>query len=127
MVGEGLYRRTAHWIGVREPLVNGKFNDALSVDTRDRKHHSALIETLEKDVIPFWRGAHDRLAPIALPSDSPNRATLEVLQDLTRGRADAYQLLDDGLRTNDPIAISKAGQDLKQVEQTARERRAQRQ
>ena len=122
MVGEGLYRRTAHWIGVREPLINGKFNAALSLDARDRKHHTALIETLEKDVIRFWREADDRLSTVELSSDSPNRATLESLQNLTHGRADGFQLLDDGLRTNDPIAIAKASQDLKQAEQTARDR-----
>jgi rhomboid protease GluP len=127
MVGEGLYRRTAHWIGVREPLINGKFNTALSLDVNDRRNHSALIETLEKDVIPFWREAGDRLATIQLSSNSPNRATLGVLQDLTHGRADGYQSLDDGLRRNDPETIAKAGKDLKQVEQTARERRATRQ
>ncbi len=50
MVGEGLYRRTAHWIGVHEPL-NDRFNAALSLDANDSQNHSALIETLEKDVI----------------------------------------------------------------------------
>src|SRR5580692_2921621 len=127
MVGEGLYRRTAHWIGVREPLINGKFNAALSLDANDRRNHSALIETLEKDVIPFWREAGDQLATMQLSGNSPNIATLEVLQDLTHGRADAYQSLDDGLRRNDPETIAKAGKDLQQVEQTAKERRATRQ
>jgi rhomboid protease GluP len=121
MVGEGLYRRTAHWIGVREPVINSKFNAALSLDANDKQNHSALIETLEKDVIPFWREAGDRLATIQLSNSSPNTATLEVLQDLTDGRADAFQSLDDGLRKNDPEAIAKAGQDLKQIEQTAKE------
>jgi rhomboid protease GluP len=127
MVGEELYRRTAHWIGDREPIINGKFNAALSLDANDRQNHSALIETLEKDVIPFWREAGDRLVTIQLSSNSANRATLEVLQDLTHGRADAYQSLDDGLRRNDPETIAKAGKDLNQVEQTAKERRATRQ
>lgn len=124
MVGEGLYRRTAHWIGVREPAINGKFNAAVSLDTNDRQNHTALIQTLEKDVIPFWREAGDRLATIQLSKNSRNRTTLEVLQDIADGRADAFQSLDDGLRKNDPKAIAKAGQDLEQIEQTAKERRA---
>jgi hypothetical protein len=49
---------------------------------------------------------------------------LEVLQDLTHGRADGYQLLDDGLRRNDPETIAKAGKDLKQVEQTNKQRKS---
>ena len=127
MVGGGLYWRTAHWIGVREPLINGKFNAALSLDAHDKQNHSALIHTLEKDVIPFWREAGDRLATIQVSNNSPTGAALEVLQDVTDGRADAFQALDDGLRKNDPEAIAKAGQDLKQVEQIAKERRTSRQ
>jgi rhomboid protease GluP len=127
MVGEGLYRRTAHWIGVREPAINRKFNAALSLNANDKQNHLALIETLEKDVIPFWREAGDRLAAIRLSSNSPNRTILDSVQDLTDGRADAFQALDDGLRKNDPQAVAKAGRDLKQIEQTAKERRTSRQ
>jgi hypothetical protein len=123
MVGEGLFRRTAHWIGVREPTINRKFNAALSLDINAKENHTALIETLETVVIPFWREAGDRLATIRLSNNSPDRSTLEALQDLTDGRADALQLLDDGLRKNDPTVMAKAGQDLKEVEQTAKERR----
>ena len=123
IVGEALFQRTTHWIGVRETKINRKFNAALSLDTKDKQNHTALIETLERDVIPFWREAGDRLANVQVSSNSPNTATLEVLQDLSDGRADAFQLLDDGLRKNDPKMIAKANQDLKQAEQTANERR----
>ena len=127
MVGEGLFRRTAHWIWAREPTINQKFNAALSLDANAKEDHTALIKTLETVVMPFWREAGDRLATIELSSNSPDRSTLEVLQDLTDGRADAFQLLDDGLRNNDPKVIAKAGQDLKEVEQTAKEQRTARQ
>ena len=127
IVGDALFQRTLHWIGVREPIINRKFNAALSLDTKDAQSHSALIETLEKDVIPFWREAGDRLANIQLPKNSPSSSTLEVLQDITDGRADAFQLLEDGLRNNDSKVIAKANADLKQVEQTTNERRATRQ
>ena len=106
--------------------INRKFDAALSLDAHDKQNHAALIETLETDVIPFWREAGDRLAAIQLSSNSPNRTTLEALQDLTEGRADAFQALDDGLRENDPQAIAKAAQDLKEIEQTAKERRTSR-
>jgi rhomboid protease GluP len=123
VVGEGLYRRTAHWIGAREPTINRKFNAALSLDANAKENHTALIETLETVVIPFWREAGDRLATIQLSNNTPDSSSLEILQDLTDGRADAYQLLDDGLRKNDLNVIAKAGQDLKEVEQRAKERR----
>jgi rhomboid protease GluP len=120
IVGEGLFIRTVHWIGVRESTINRKFNAALAKDNQD---HSAFIATLEKEVIPFWHEAGDRLAAIQLPRDSPNSSNLEILQYVSDGRADAYQLLDDGLQKNDPKVIAAAGQDLKQIEQTAKERR----
>lgn len=67
VVGDGLFLRTVHWLGEREPIVNRKFNAALAKDNQD---HSAFIETLEKEVIPFWREAGDRLAAIQLPRNS---------------------------------------------------------
>jgi hypothetical protein len=108
MVGEGLYRRTAHWIGVREPTINRKFNAALSLDTNAKENHTALIETLEIVIIPFWREAGDRLATIQLSNNSPDRSTLAALQDLTDGRADALQLLDDGLRNESSYVLIRA-------------------
>jgi rhomboid protease GluP len=120
IVGEGLFMRTVHWIGVREPIVNRKFDAALAKDKRD---HSAFIENLEKEVIPFWREAGERLAAIQLPSNSPNSSDLETLQDISDGREDAYQLLDDGLRKNDSKVIAAAGQDLKEIEQMVEQRR----
>jgi membrane associated rhomboid family serine protease len=56
MVGEELFRRTAHWIGVREPIINRKFNAALSQGAIGKHNHAAMIERLEKDVIPSKAG-----------------------------------------------------------------------
>jgi rhomboid protease GluP len=119
IVGEALFVRTVHWIGVREPAMNRKFNSALARDNRDRP---AFIETLENNVIPFWHEAGDRLAAIRLPPNSANSSNLENLQDLSDGLADAYQLLDDGLRKDDPKVVATASQDLKQVEEAAKAR-----
>jgi hypothetical protein len=92
MVGEGLYRRTAHWIGDREPLINGKFNAALSLDANDGRNHSALIETLEKDVIPCWREASDRLATIQLSSNSDSeRAPRDTAMNAPAPHSDARE------------------------------------
>jgi hypothetical protein len=48
---------------------------------------------------------------------------LEILQNLSDGRADAYQLLDDGLRKDDAKVIAIANEDMRLVEQEADERR----
>jgi hypothetical protein len=89
---------------------------------RKRQDPAALIETLEKTVIPFWREAGDRLSSIQLPGGSPNVATLDQLQDISDRRTQAFQLLDTGLRSNDPKIIAAAGQELQQVDQTATQR-----
>jgi hypothetical protein len=91
------------------------------------QNHAALVDTLEREVIPFWREAGDRLEKIQLPSNSPNISALEAIQDISDGRANAFKLLDDGLRKNDPKIIAKADQDLKEIEQAAKERRTSRQ
>jgi rhomboid protease GluP len=109
---DGLYYRTAHWVRSREPLVDAEFNSALRHDGRD---HTALITTLEKHVIPFWREASDRLAAIELPARSQNDGLLDDLQDLADRRAQAFQLLDTGLRNNDARVIAAAGRELKQA------------
>jgi hypothetical protein len=117
--GDGLYLRTAHWLTLHEHVINGKFNAAIA---KDDQTHAVLIEILEKEVIPFWREAGDRLAAIELPRNSPNESKLEILQDVADGRADAYQLLDDGFRKDDSAVITTARQNLKQIEQAAWDR-----
>ena len=104
---------------VREHAVNSAFNSALRLDRQD---HAALIEILEKNVIPFWREAGGRLSAIQLLSDSPNSATLDTLQDLSDRRVQAYQLLDQGLRSSDPKVIAAAGQELKDIDQMVKKR-----
>jgi len=111
--GDSLFMRTAHWIAVREPLIIRTFDAAQAKDTQD---HSAFIATLEKEVIPFWHDAGDRLAAIQLPRNSPNSSRLETLQNEYDARADAYQFLDDALRKNDAQVIATARQDLHAIE-----------
>jgi membrane associated rhomboid family serine protease len=96
LVRDGLYFRTVHWI------------------------HD-LIEALDKTVIPFWRGAGDRLSAIHLLIDSPNRASLKNLQNAIDARAAAFQLLDDGLQKDDPKVVATARLELKEIDQATKE------
>ena len=57
-----------------------------------------------------------RLAAIQLPDTSRNDAGLDTLLDLSDQRAQAFQLLDQGLRNNDSAAIATAGRQLKEIE-----------
>jgi len=120
IVGDIQFLRTAHWIDVRESILDRKFEAMLSKETPDR---SALLQVLEKEGIPFWHDADDRLAAIRLPRNSPNEPELESLQDEADEGADAYQLLDDGLRKNDTKVIATARQKLKKLEAAVNARR----
>jgi rhomboid protease GluP len=116
LVGDGLYYRTVHSIRSREHAVNGEFNVALK---RSRQDPPSLERTLERDVIPFWREAADQLATIELPRNSPHRERLDTLLNISDRRAQAFQLLDEGLRSSDPQVIAAASQQLKQIDQLA--------
>lgn len=113
VIGEALYYRTVHWITLREPGIDAIFKAALRAD--DRKSHAALREILETKVIPFWQNASDRLAAVQLPKHSANVAKLDAIQDISDRRAQAFQLLDDGLRDNDPRVIATAGRELREI------------
>jgi rhomboid protease GluP len=114
LAGDGLYYRTVHSIHAREGLINGRYQ---SVRSRDANNRAALADTLEREVIPFWRKAGDRLSVITLLSDSPNRTRLENLQAAVERRSDTLQLLDDGLRQNDLTRITPAERELEHMDQ----------
>jgi rhomboid protease GluP len=111
--GEALYYRTVRWITLREPGVDAVFNAALRAD--DRKSHAALREILETKVIPFWQDASDRLAAVQLPKHSANVAKLDAFQGISDRRVQAFQLLDEGLRDNNPQVIATAGRELREI------------
>jgi hypothetical protein len=73
-----------------------------------------------------YQEAGDRLAKIQLSRISPNNSNLEIVQELSDGRANAYQVLDDSCERDHPKVIATASRDLKRVEQTAKARRARR-
>ena len=126
LVGEGLYWHTVHWLAAGERATNKQFNSAVAGARADHQSLSVLVEPLEKEVLPFWRQAGDRLAAIQLRTDSPSRSDLDFLQEMSDTRADAYELLDDGLRNNDPQKLEAAKQKLNQIESLARQHRLRR-
>jgi membrane associated rhomboid family serine protease len=122
MVGEGLYWKTARWLDNGEHATNIKFNSALAIAKADRKQ-LAFADSIENDVLPFWREASHRLAAIDLKSDSPNYARLKFIQDVVDGRVQGYVHFAEGLRKNDPEETRGALEELKHVEQVAKDRR----
>ena len=102
--GDGLYYRTVHGIHGRERLIDRRLQSAR---LRDGNIHAVLIDNLEKEVIPFWRNAGDRLSAITLLSDSPIRTRLKNLHDAVERQSDSLQLLDDGLLHNDLREIAR--------------------
>jgi rhomboid protease GluP len=122
LAGEGLYWHTVHWLAAGERNANRHFNAAVVMAKANKGNPSLILEPLEKEVLPFWRQASDRLSAIQLRTDSPYRSHLDSLQDMSDARADAYELLDEGLRTHDRQKAVTAEQTLKQIDSVARQR-----
>jgi hypothetical protein len=75
---------------------------------------------LEKEVLPFWREASDRLAAIDLKPGSPHLAKLELFEDIVDARVNGYERFAEGLRKNDAEEIKVAIKTLKDIEETAK-------
>jgi rhomboid protease GluP len=122
LVGEGLYWHTVHWLAAGERATSGHFNSAVATARANQQSPSVILEPLEREVLPFWREASDRLAAIQLRTDSLYRSSLDFLQEMSNERADAYELLDEGLRKNDRQKVEVAEQKLNQIAILARQR-----
>jgi hypothetical protein len=122
LVGEGLYWHTVHWLAAGERATSNHFKSAVTMARANKQSSSVIVEPLEKEVLPFWRQAGDRLAAIELRTDSPCRSNLDLLQEMSNGRADAYELLDEGLRNNDRQKVETAEHKLSQIENLATQR-----
>lgn len=124
LVGEGLYWHTFHWFQAGEYTANDHFNAALGVAKADPRNQIAFAERLEHDVLPFWREASDRLAAIHLAPGSPNLSTLQLLQTVSDGRVEGYELFASGMRRNDPKEMTKAREELMHIDQLVEERKS---
>jgi rhomboid protease GluP len=122
LVGEGLYWHTLHWFRGGERAANDHFNAALGLATAGPLTQLGFAERLEHDVLPFWREAGDRFAVIHLAPGSPNLSSLQLLQTLSEGRAEGYELLASGLRRNDRKEITNAREKLAQVDKLIQKR-----
>jgi len=117
LTGDGLYWRTIHWLGIGERTTNHQLNTALALAKADKLNDLALVERLESDAVPFWREANDRLSAIHLEPDSPNLSNLGLLQEVSEGRANAYELLAQGLQAKNSKDINAAERDLAKFDQ----------
>jgi rhomboid protease GluP len=117
LAGDALYWHTVHWLRDGELSVNRRFNETLALTKAGKPNQRALADEVDRDVVPFWQEASARLAAITLPPSSPNPSHLQLLRDVSDGRARAYGLLSKGLRANDSQEIAAAEQELKRVEE----------
>jgi rhomboid protease GluP len=116
LVGEGLYWNTFHWFRGGEKTANDHFNAALRLTKAGPLTQLGFAERLEHDVLPFWREASDRFAVIHLAPGSPNLSSLQLLQTLSDGRVEGYELLASGLRRNDRKEMTNGREKLSHVD-----------
>jgi rhomboid protease GluP len=126
LVGDGLYWHTVHWLGIGERTTNHKLNMALALAKADKRNELAFVERLESDAVPFWREASDRLSAIELEPDSPSLSNLQLLREVSEGRANAYELLAQGLQAKNSKDINAAEQDLAKLDQLLKDRQKER-
>jgi rhomboid protease GluP len=113
--GEGLYWHTFHWFRAGEHLANSEFNAALAVTKAGKQSQIDLANRVDRDVLPFWHEAAERLSAIDLPPNSPSSQSLNLLQDVADGQVKAFELLSKGLRDNDPAEVALANQQREEV------------
>jgi hypothetical protein len=119
MVGEGLYWKTTRWLGNGEHAANRKYNAALAQSKADGRPLD-LADHLEKNVLPFWHQASDRLAAIDLEPGSPHLATVESLEDFVDAKVSGYEHFAEGIRNNDPEETRAAIEALRDIDETPR-------
>jgi hypothetical protein len=118
-----LYWHTVLWFEPGELIATSKFNFALSRAKTD-KNQLALAESIESEVLPFWREAAARTAAIHLPAGSLLAPNLEFLQSVAQGRVTGLELLAEAMQTNDPKVAAAAQREMQRVDGLIRDRRA---
>jgi rhomboid protease GluP len=105
---EQAFLRDWYWYSTSEPHVLSRTREAMAA-ARDRKlGDGQVVDLLEREVIPFYREALQRLGSRDLPESSPLARQQAEAVDFTRGRVEGFQLMVDGIRQNDPLKLESA-------------------
>jgi rhomboid protease GluP len=113
MSAEGAYWQTTHWLHAGAQSADRKFNSALALLRAGKLSEPAFADRLERDVLPFWREASERVSHIDLAPTSPNLPALDLFQSLCESNVRGYEQLAEGLRKNDSQEKAAANLELK--------------
>jgi rhomboid protease GluP len=105
---EQAFLRNWNWYSTEEPQVLARTRTAMA-DARDRKLSDAqVVGLLEREAIPFYRDALQRLGAQKLPGSSPLAGQQAQAIDFTRGRVAGFELMVEGIRENDRAKLERA-------------------
>ena len=95
------------------------FNNAVSQFQQGQLTEADLVRVLEQEVLPPWRAQRDTLLRLQGLRRLPPRQQRLVsgLVEYMTARQEGWELLQEGLRTNDPRALKSANEKQHQADQ----------
>jgi hypothetical protein len=96
-----------------EEQVLKAYNDAANRSREGQLTDPEFLQVLERDVLPPWRSARQRLDRVRVPS--AGEAFLQQFRQYWQLREQAWELLCRALRENDPGAAAESQQKMEEA------------
>ncbi len=102
-----------------EAASRATFNRAVTQWEQGKVTAAEVVRILEQDVLPPWRAQREALQRLTTLSRLPTRQKqlVATLVEYMRARQEGWELLEEGLRQQDPRAIKSASEKLRQAEE----------
>ncbi len=122
LTGEGLFAATVHWFKPGEVSALRRYGELAVLARAGKWNDDTYGNRIERDVIPFWIEADQRLAKVDLPITSSEYEILQLFRSVTSDRLHAYQLVLQGLRQHDADIAASAVDDLQRIDDRVNKR-----
>ena len=95
------------------------FNNAIAQVQQRQLTEAELVRIIEQDVLPPWRAQRDTLLRLQSLPRLPQRQQrlVSALAEYMTARQEVWELLQEGLRQNDPRALKSANEKQHQADQ----------
>jgi hypothetical protein len=102
-----------------DSTVLATFNRAITQLQQGKLTEAELVRILEQEVLPPWRVQREALQQLTTLSRLPTRQQrlVTTLVAYMTARQEGWELLQEGLRKNDPRALKKANEKQRQADE----------
>ncbi len=114
------YLRSWLWYADHEQQIVMQTNEVLAAARARQIPDRQVANRLERQVLPLWVEARDRIGGPELPADSELRQEQARLLAYTRARAEGFRLMIEGIRENDREKLGRAVETLERADQSLR-------